>query len=441
MGEKIRMAEVYAKTISFKIISKLFSVFQWIVWIFNGVRAQLVCNKTCYANSAQKMHVHFKYYADMGPPVELSNFILSHEEFVEPEYVLKDEVTLCSVTKTAAIFVESDKSLPHPTSAEYGFLCIGQMATAVKVISVPLRSFVELSQRLPACQNLVFIHHHTRCGSTLLLNIFAHSGLAVTFSEPRCLQTACALYKRAWNEEESRRLLHSDIKMLTKPYNGLGRTPSAYVIKPSVTEIPFAKIFCELFPDSKNLFSYRDPTLSALSLRRVGSVLASHVFGYLFLKLRIQSLILAIIRPLLGTDDVFAGLDVKHGCEVEVPYHVTKVAFRNYYQLRKDGIDIIGVRYDDLVKSSDTMIPQLLELAGIPTSFSRKAAAAMDKDSQSMSPISRAKVGNLRSEYDARFQPSAQLLDYLQATYEAAGVPGPIDFQDPDFRLAGSMLP
>ncbi len=104
-------------------------------------------------------------------------------------------------------------------------------------------------------------------------------------------------------------------------------------------------------------------------------------------------------------------------------------------------MDIRGFRYEDLRDSPGRMIPKLLDLIGIPRVYVNKAMEAMEKDSQEFTLVSRKGMDKYRAAYVAKFEPSSEFLDYIQAQYDASGVPGPRQLEDKNFRLSGSITP
>ncbi len=114
---------------------------------------------------------------------------------------------------------------------------------------------------------------------------------------------------------------------------------------------------------------------------------------------------------------------------------------RHYYRLRETGMGIIGVRYEDLRDRRERMIPKLLDLAGIPKQYFTKHRKAMDKDSQEKSPFSRAKLAPFKAKYRAKYYLTQELLDHVQAQYDAASIAGPKELAEKSFRLPGTIAP
>ncbi len=135
------------------------------------------------------------------------------------------------------------------------------------------------------------------------------------------------------------------------------------------------------------------------------------------------------------------GFKSKYQPGIEYLYYAFMNRIRHYYTLRETGMDIIGVRYEDLRDGPERMIPKLLDLAGIPAQYINKASEAMDKDSQEQSPFSRAKLAPFKAKYRAKYYPTQELVDHVQAQYDAAGIAGPKELAKKTFRLPGTIAP
>ena len=378
-------------------------------------------------------------------PVTLNNSLLTHDNFVHPEYVLKDSVSLLQLTKDTAIFIEADPTRIPPSSPYFGFFVIGQMETGMKIISMPLNSFKRLCESLPENPaKLLFIHNISRSGSTLVSSVLSHTGRAYSLSEPRALDTVCNLYGKAWSESESKCLVGHVIRILTKPMRDAImaiEAPLVCAVKPTSTNVPFADIFHELFPSSASIFVYRDLRETTLSNRLLASRMPSVALLHMLMQYGTKAIRAEALSQVGASSKVAEGFDPKYEPTMEFLYIACMNIFQQYLELREKGMDIRGFRYEDLRDSPGSMIPKLLDLVGIPRVYVNKAMEAMGKDSQEFTPISRKGMGKCRAAYVAKFEPSSEFLDYIQAQYDANGVPGPRQLEDKNFRLPGSITP
>ena len=372
----------------------------------------------------------------------LNNFLLAHDDFVHPEYVLKDSVTLLQLTKDTAIFIEADPTRLPPYSPLFGLFFFGQMKTGVKIITMPLTALKRLCDTLPENPaKLLFIHNISSSGTTLVSSVLSHTGRAYSLCEPRALDTVCNLYGKAWSESESKCLVGHTIRILTKPLRDTMDAPLVCAVKPTSTNVPFADIFRELFPTSTSIFVYRDLRETVLSCRPLASRLPSVALLFTLIQHGTKGIRAEALNQVGTSSKVAKGFNPKYEPTIEFLYVITMNILHRYLELREKGMGIHGFRYEDLRDSPGSMIPKLLDLVGIPRVYVNKAMEAMGKDSQEFTPISRKEMGKCRAAYALKFEPNSEFLDYIQGQYDANGVPGPRQFEDKNFRLPGSITP
>lgn len=180
--------------------------------------------------------------------------------------------------------------------------------------------------------------------------------------------------------------------MLCNPYGALGEKIVAYVIQPMLLDMVCIEMVQEVFPEAVQFFIYRNPIEVSISLRRIEEILTQ-------IKVMINlSNVASIVRLSLE----FIG---EHNTEYrawtypihpEFQFGFRGACFTTYYYLEapKRGINIHGVRYEDLITYEDNIIKNIFQVCQLPDSFIEKAKAAMKKDSQVKSPISRKNVRN-----------------------------------------------
>ena len=102
------------KYITYLLLRAIFNLIRAIYWTVNGIyfqkwRSQRPGNEVW---SAQLLDIIYKYKLDkLVEPSGPLNFITMHCAFVSPSYVLQDNVTLCYITSTEAVFVETREGL------------------------------------------------------------------------------------------------------------------------------------------------------------------------------------------------------------------------------------------------------------------------------------------------------------------------------------------
>ncbi len=307
---------------------------------------------------------------------------------------------------------------------------------------MPLSSFRRLADEMPKNPTkILFIHNLSRSGSTLVSSVFAHTGRAVALAEPRALDTVCMLYGKTWNESDSKVMLMDVVRLLSKPVTNCKEKPLLYAIKPASTDIPFANVLQELFPTSVSVFTYRDLTEIVVSTRGLAATGPSAVFAILLIEFGNASIRSMALNAVGISGKAAEGFRPQSQPFIEFLYFSCMNMIRHYHTLRDKGVNITGVRYEDLRDRPETMIPKLLDLAGIPRQYVSQAMTAMEKDSQEHCQISRQKLAPFKAKYRANFFPSQQLLDHVQAQYDRAGIPGPKELSEKNFRLPGSIVP
>ena len=90
----------------FLLLNAAFTICRDIVWRCSGLHAKIRQGtaETGDILEAHRMNIWFKHIIDIAWPVSLHNFILTHQDFVKPEYVLRDTVTLLQVTQRTPPF-------------------------------------------------------------------------------------------------------------------------------------------------------------------------------------------------------------------------------------------------------------------------------------------------------------------------------------------------
>ena len=444
MAGRVSIVLALAKTLVFRCLNAIYILCRGFLWLCNGTSSTVRNNRLHYTRSTHKMRIVFTHFQDAFAPVSLSDFVLAHDDFVPPEYILKDNVTLLQITEDLAIFAEADPAKMSPYSPEFGFFGVGQVKTAVNIITMPLTHFNRLAEELGANEvnKILFVHNTGRSGSTLVCSLFAYTGRAISMSEPLALHAVCRLYGKAWDYTSSKILLKNVIRILTKPHASKPAEPLLlYAIKPRSVNVFFAETFQELFPSSVSIFLYRDPTASVVSHRRLTATTPTVWMFSVLMDHGGCSVQKKILSRMGLPGKIKESFNPKFMPMVELFYLFILHSFRCYYDLRQKDIDIKAVRYEDLTAKPTAMITKLLDIAGIPRRYVDLSLNAMQKDSQRFTVFSRRNMERFREQYEAKFTPSPELFSYIQSQADALGVPGPIHFQDKNFRLSGTIVP
>jgi hypothetical protein len=388
----------YSKYFMYISVRKLYSVLQGVKWLLDGTYLALLTSRSekNYHRSAQLLDILFRYKLDLVlEPSGPGNFITSHCGFVSPSYVLQDNVTLYYVTATEAVFVESDEDVDVAHSDNGSFLRVAQFEKARRIVKVPIQAFHSMAEKIGDPDGeIVFVTNTTRCGSTLLSQVFEESGCCIGFSEPDALN-AITTFKGKMPQEELDTLIRNCIRMQCKPIRD--RPISAYILKPTAPTIHAVPQFIRLFPNSKQLFMYREGLKVAQSLVRTASQMPMLALTLILTKLHPKLTEMSIQAMGLPAEDY----NVKLPSPLTFTIFVWCVTCKKYLDLRHEGIRIDGVKYEDLVKRPREATAAIFQYCNLPGELVEKAIQALDKDSQRHSPLSMknmSKVSTLQLE-------------------------------------------
>ncbi|KAK2138683.1 hypothetical protein LSH36_2605g00000 [Paralvinella palmiformis] len=423
----------------FMIFNSFYNVIRRVYWRYTGVHQQLLASRKPenYNKSAHVKEILFRRTIDTYIKHPEGVFLTVHEGFVNPERVFQDDCSLYAITPTEAIFIQV-KNRPDELFL-HDFLWIGQFAVADKLISIPLIHFNKLAEDMEdEGAKIIFLHNQARGGGTLVTALFRETGRCVCFNEPPCIMTLCKhlFDDHIWHGATARRMLRNTIRLLCKPYGALEERVVAYVIKPMVLNMIIVEMAQEVFPEAIQFFIYRDPIEVTKSLRRIGNIIKPLK---LLIHLPNYTHVVQTILELIGQSATeFRGWECAIHPEFELGYRATCFTVYYYLEALKRGIDIHGVRYEDLVTCEDNSIQKIFQICQFPDSFIEKAKAAMVKDSQANSPISREKV---QDALQNPVQLPPGFWDVARAMSEEYGIPGPDAYQDKSFRLSNSLQP
>ena len=343
-----------------------------------------------YTWSAHVQTVWFRYRFDLllSEPLS-SNFISTHHSFESPDYVLQDHVTLYGITEHEAIFVECERDFDVLHSDAGSFLRVAQFHNAKRVITMPMTSFHKLARQVGDPKGtLIFVSNTNRCGSTLLCQMFEECDRVLVFSNPSALNS---IYKgvAASSQTELREVVRSTVRLLCKP---IRRAIQVYVVKPTAQTVVAVPDFARVFPKSKQLFMYREGVSVAKSVFKAGLTLPL---------MHIVFLVTPFSGRLTQEGVVAMGLNaslMKHRCADGLVYgfFVWASVIAKYREFVRQGIDIVGVKYEDLVERPLEATRIVFEYCGIPVEWAEKAINALNKDAQRLSPLSRKNLDKVK---------------------------------------------
>ena len=387
------------KYIAYFIAQVVFSFFQYhVVWRLNGTLRQLTENQRPenYERSVQVLRIIFTYRYDVFvQPPSLVDFFLVHEKFDHPERVLKDNVDLYSVDDKQTVFTEAEEGVQQWRN-EYGaFLRVTQYQQAVRVIILPLLAASRLSDKVgdPKAR-LVFLSNTTRCGGTLLGQVFERTNKCVVFSEPGALQQIAKYELNQMSKEKLDKITRTVIRLFCKRVK-FPKEVVAYVFKPLAGTLEIMPAICRVYPEAKHLFCYRDIKIMANScqkLRFVSPLL--HLAWWAGSK---STFIMKQISSKAGVSNNSRRTKLAH--PLDLGFRIWGLSLRRYLDMRQQGVEIAGFLYDDLIKNKRCAIENLFKFTGLPTELIDAAVKGLDKDSQTNSGVS-TKDLNQYADYD-----------------------------------------
>lgn len=388
------LAAVYGKYFAYVGLRKLYGLCQGITWILNGTylslwRSQAKGNEHW---SAQLLDIVGRYKLDLVlEPSGPQNFITTHAGFVSPSYVLQDNVSLYYVTATQAVFVETREDMDVTHSDHGAFIRVAQFENARRIIVMPIEAFHQLAEQLGDPKGkIVFLTNTSRCGSTLVSQIYEETGRCLSLSEPDALN-AIALYQDKMPQADLDKLIRNSVRIQCKPIRD--REIDAYILKPTAPTINAVPMFVRIFPESKQLFMYREGLKVAQSLIKTSS----------------QMPMLALVFKLTALHPKLSELGVEamgfspKDFKVSLPNPMTFSIFvwavfcNRYNLLRRDGFNINAIKYEDLVKNKVSSTKEIFKYTGIPEEWAEKAVKALEKDSQRHSPLSMKNVSSIKN--------------------------------------------
>lgn len=371
----------------YHLLRMVYIIVQRMWWKMNGTEHQLlICSRhDGHQRCVQVMRIlarHKLSIVDESP--SLANFVACHQEFVQPEYVLQDRVTLHCIQRDVAVFVETPSNV-RVDKLEFGaFLRVSQYEYATHLVLVPMHAFLRLSVALgpPRC-NVIIVSNTSRCGSTLLCQLFEQNPECMALSEPDAPNTLNKL-QHVMAEDEALQLAAGIMNVQCKPLSS--NSTKAIIVKLSALSPDVIPILSKACPYARHIFMYRDGVKVAQSLARAiegGCTLANVAF----LLGRVHVSITRALIEHMGYDTTQCNINSKD--PFAWTFYLWAYTVRKYLDWRKNGMDIAAVRYEDLQNCPAQVIRNLLEHLDLPREWKIPCLQGLSVDSQRHSEISR----------------------------------------------------
>jgi len=187
--------------------------------------------------------------------VDIKDFELRASGQMSAEDILSNaHITLYALDleNSQAVFVETS---PESDLSQAPFYYQAQYENALCVITIPFETMIQLAQSVTVDdRKLIFVHSMGRCGSTLASKIFAQIPGVINLSEPDALtQLVAARFMQPNQQDNIKMLLDASIRLLCKT-----RAQTAWVVKGRSWVIELGDWLHELYPQTKNLYLYRE---------------------------------------------------------------------------------------------------------------------------------------------------------------------------------------
>jgi hypothetical protein len=406
----------------------IFVFLQWMWWKLNGTAATLsqTHQGALYEKSAHVQRVVWRGKADVLCIARYKDFIGVHERFDSPRCVLADNVTLYSVSRTQATFVETPSDMDVLSSKHAPLVYLTQFYNAGRTITIPNWAFKELADEVGDPDAEVTILPNTgRCGSTILSQMFEACPAVVSISEPDAI-TNFDVLKPELEREEYRKLIRSTIRLICKPMNG--QYVKAILLKFRSNSIRQVPAISELFPRIHIMFMYRDRMETVRSMDQAFSGLLAFWSLYVFMKYPIINVIfpktVARCRYYCYGDDpktawmrwwntLTDGLTIfyylcMHHCWV----------VRKYLDYQDQGIELPAIKYEDIMADPENACRIIFKYCGLPADFVPTAVKALEHDSQRGSPLA---IG--AKQHRKRQEVNPKVLEVCDAFCKRSGIP------------------
>uniref|UniRef100_A0A915K088 Sulfotransferase n=1 Tax=Romanomermis culicivorax TaxID=13658 RepID=A0A915K088_ROMCU len=383
----------------FRLIFACVQFFTWRLW---GIKGHLDRMKSLENSepstdflslkSAQVLQVIASCKPTPFDKVRPSFYLTFHSHFVEPGYVLADNVMLAEVSPEKVVFVEMRRPIDQYTVKNSVFLYITLVKEAVRLIKMPLKVFHQLADRMRQTwgknndwKHIMFLFNSGRCGSTVVARIVEEAGEEnfLVLSEPSVFMDF-VWFKRQLSEDFFKQTLRSTLILFLKPMCGKKRL---------FVKLPYfvgciAEEFYAFWPQAQYVYLHRDPLRVVLAHERAFG--ASPICKLLSLTVRFN------LWPLAGKvigfhryEHVEAAVNkYLKPTMFEVCLIVWSDSYRRYLE-QASCFPYAEMVYDHLLENPWEFCQKLLSLADLPENRLKNALKALDKDSQEESVLSR----------------------------------------------------
>ncbi|KAK2158062.1 hypothetical protein LSH36_178g06000 [Paralvinella palmiformis] len=321
------------------------------------------------------------------------DFVLFHESFEYPEYVLKDEITLYHINTREAMFVECQKGSSVWDLREFSFSKEAQFRLAEKVIIMPIGAAKKLVYSLGRLRDkIIFMGNTSRCGSTLLCRMFQSTGHYISYVEPGVLGDLMPCVEHE-DDPDVAEYIMTTLTLLCKPCQ---QNPAieGHVIKIATSSTKIIQCLHKLLPKAHYLFVYRNllPVMKSVA-RIVPSLPYTHLYSLLNL---LSAKWAENFSTYHNRYEEHSYLDEDFVSPYRRIIPLCLQAVLCYFSFLKQGISICAVRYEDLIQDPEGSLKSIFSVCDIHHGYIPKALIPLDHDAQEKSALSGTKIVNLK---------------------------------------------
>jgi len=365
-------------------------------------------------------------------------------------------VTLYDIKGAHAIFVETPAEIDVYSSELGAFFYDVQVKYAQRVMYVPMSMFYQFAASLPepACRSIL-VSSTGRCGSTLVSQIMESHHSVVSVSEPfsfvscaglTCPRDCLIRGAGAWAAEDPEQVMEACWKVQLKDM----AADRFICVKTHCQAVSIVPTIKKLFPKVLHLYLYRDPrkyVVSCIRVARAGAPSFAKKFeqAFLFRVFIVKAFDYPYFHSMgfrfgvlsLLSDEMSFAKATRYICQ----YSSVMMALKWVSNVRW-GMKLLEVgdantkslHYSDLVANRRDACHRMFSFCGLPSGPANVdlALAAMSKDSQELSTLSRSAIGEEPVTFD---EPGET--DFLNALFKRAKLPCAFDG---DLRLDCSLL-
>lgn len=302
-----------------------------------------------------------------------------------------------------ALFVET---APGVDLSQAPFFYQAQYENTVNLIGVPYETLHQLAREIVLDnRRLILLYSIGRTGSTLLGAALNAVEGVVGISEPDAFTQLVAL--REWdgsNQAEISALVETCLKLQCKPTEQIPN-PTAWAVKFRSFCIELGDLFYTHFPNSKNIFLYRNAETWMESMMRA---FATNEDDSEF-RAGAQNWLGTLVPPI-------AQAQQNGTVALTIPSMVAMMWVRDleyFMELNANGMPGLPVRYEDLQTAPHETLQMIYAYCGLSMPSKEQVDQVLEKDSQAGSTLSHEYLGN--KKFALQDKHKAELAKVLRA--------------------------